>query len=193
MQVQDLADSVFRDYSAGCRVFKVNGCNVCGLVRGCRTVSSGRLYPRIRVAAIIQQGDSLLMVRHQKDTRSYWLLPGGGVDVGETLEQALYRELQEEANVAIQSGGLVFVNDAIAPDGSRHVVQCTFLADIITGEVSVGVDGRVVEVRFVLPDELGTLDIHPPLKSELLRGLEEGFAVTSHYLGNRWVEASLGE
>lgn len=133
------------------------------------------------------------MVRHEKNSRSYWLLPGGGVEAGETLEQALCRELREEANVDIQSGGLVFVNDSIAPDGSRHIVQCTFLADIIAGEVSVGEDERVVEVRFVSHDELATLEIHPPLKSELLRGLEEGFALTSNYLGNRWVESPAAE
>jgi hypothetical protein len=46
--------------------------------------------PRIRVAAIIQQGNALLMVRHQKAEHSYWLLPGGGVKSGETLEQALH-------------------------------------------------------------------------------------------------------
>ena len=132
------------------------------------------------------------MVRHEKESHSYWLLPGGGVNLGETLEQALHRELQEEACVDIQSGGLVFVNDGIALNGSRHIVQCAFLAEIIGGEINIGVDERVVEVRFVPQDELKTMDIHPPLKSELLQGLENGFSATSSYLGNRWVDVPPG-
>ncbi|MBW7866403.1 MAG: NUDIX domain-containing protein [Candidatus Hydrogenedentes bacterium] len=47
--------------------------------------------PRLRAAALIVEGESLLMVRHQKGGRHYWLLPGGGVDQGETVADALTR------------------------------------------------------------------------------------------------------
>ena len=51
--------------------------------------------PRIRVAGLLLQGGSVLLVRHQKGEDTYWLLPGGGVQYGESLEEALNRELLE--------------------------------------------------------------------------------------------------
>ncbi len=129
------------------------------------------------------------MVRHQKGDSSYWLLPGGGVDYGETLQQALVRELKEEASVTIEVGDLLMLSDSIGPDNSRHLVQCAFSATIVDGdEVVLGIDPRVVEARYVSRDELKSLPIHPPLNAELLEGLKEGFTASMGYLGNRWLD-----
>jgi 8-oxo-dGTP diphosphatase len=142
---------------------------------------------RVRVAAIIQKEDSLLMVRHRKGEDSYWLLPGGGVKYGETLSEALECELKEEACVYISVGNWAFVTDAISPNDDRQLIQLSFMATIMAGEVALGIDESVLEVKFVSVDELVSLRVHPPINDGLLNGLLNGFALEQNYLGNRWL------
>jgi 8-oxo-dGTP diphosphatase len=55
---------------------------------------------RPRVCAAILRNGAILMVRHEHDGRNYWTLPGGGVEAGETFEQAVLREVMEETTLA---------------------------------------------------------------------------------------------
>jgi len=60
--------------------------------------------PRIRVSAILSWGGRILLCRHEKNGRAYWLLPGGGVNSGEGLVRALHSELAEEVGLDGESG-----------------------------------------------------------------------------------------
>lgn len=145
--------------------------------------------PRVRVAAIIVQDGALLMVRHVKGEETYWLLPGGGVDYGESLVEALERELREEASVEIRAGDLVLANDSIAPDFSRHTVNLYFDAKIVSGTIARGIDERVVEVRFIPLDELTSIRVFPDVREPLLKAMAQGFAQSATYLGKLWKPA----
>jgi ADP-ribose pyrophosphatase YjhB (NUDIX family) len=142
--------------------------------------------PRIRVAAILARGHSVVLVRHQRDDDTYWLLPGGGVDHGEALDDALIREVQEETTLTIRPRRLVLVNDSIPPDRRRHILNLTFTADIVGGELRRGSDARVAEARFVPVDDLANLVLYPDIREHLMRGLREGFGEGPAYLGNLW-------
>ena len=76
------------------------------------------LEPRIRVSAVLRWEDRVLLCRHEKSGRGeYWLLPGGGVNGGESLVEALRRELEEEVGIGeeLTFEGPVAVVDSIAP------------------------------------------------------------------------------
>src|ERR687895_1903644 len=91
--------------------------------------------PRIRVSAILRWQNRILLCRHQKGERSYWLLPGGGVNSGESLVAALHRELREEVGLSekLPVEGPVAIVDSIAPVRSfaqKHVVHIIFAGDL---------------------------------------------------------------
>ena len=131
--------------------------------------------PRIRVAALMTMAGRVVLVRHRAGSSTYHLLPGGGVDYRETLAEALEREVKEETGLDIEVGRPLFLSDTIDPDGPRHVVNITFAAEVIGGEVArEPADSRVVAVDLVEPDRLTRLDLRPPMAGELVDALRTG-------------------
>ena len=147
--------------------------------------------PRVRVAAVIPSGDGLVLVRHEKDGESYYLLPGGGVEPGETLAAALSREVTEETGLACELVAPLFVNDSIAPDGARHMIQLTFLARPTGGAITTSpADPRVASVRTVAFSDLAALDLRPPMGEQLLEAAANGYSGCARYLGSLWSDPS---
>jgi len=141
-------------------------------------------YPRIRVSVIVVEEGRILLVRHEKEGRTYWVLPGGGVDYGETLEQAAVRELKEETNLDVAVDKLVFVDDFLPEDRHRHVVDVYFTAKVVGGELKLGPDSIMREVRYFPIEELAGLTFYPEIADRIIDGYRQGFPVSALYLGN---------
>ncbi len=146
--------------------------------------------PRIRVSAILRWRERVLLCRHEKPGREYWLLPGGGVNAGESLADALHRELAEEVGIEdeLPLEGPVAVVDSIdpAPRPAKHVVHIIFASDLggRSLEAVTSVDAAVRGHRLFAVDELGDVVLHPPIQRFLERW-RPGDPVV--YLGALWV------
>lgn len=141
---------------------------------------------RLRVGVILMKEGRILLVKHERDDQQYWLLPGGGVEYGESLEQAARRELMEEASLQVSLGELVLVCETIPPDLHRHVVNLVFRGTILGGDLAVHQDMRLKEARFSSPDELLHLDFRPPFQKELLEIIGGERPSGVRFLGPVW-------
>jgi 8-oxo-dGTP diphosphatase len=146
--------------------------------------------PRVRVAALIRWHERVLLCRQEKGEKEYWLLPGGGVDSGESLIEALRRELREELGVEadVQFEGPVAICDSIAPKSAlarKHVVHIIFAADLSHRSLDdvETKDAAIKGARLFSTDELGDVVVHPPIKRFLSRWQPGDPAV---YLGALW-------
>ena len=127
-------------------------------------MAEGRSYPSrpyLAVsAAIIRDGRILIVRRARPPAHGLFTLPGGGVEVGETLHEAVIREVREETALTVEPLALAGYREAIAQDSDgrieRHFVILPFAARWIAGDV-VLLDEELGEARWLLPDELAGL------------------------------------
>lgn len=101
-----------------------------------------RTYPATPIlavsAAIVRHGKVLIVRRARPPASGLYTLPGGAVEVGETLVDAVKREVREETALAVEPVGLAGYREAIARDGGgrieRHFVILPFAARWVAGE-----------------------------------------------------------
>ncbi len=131
--------------------------------------------PLVGVGAIVVDRDRVLLVqRGRPPAVGRWSLPGGLVDVGEAVEEAVRREVAEECGLTVRLHGLVGFVDRIVrdPEGrvQYHYVLLDFLAVPESGTACAGSDARAL--RWSTLAELRTLETTEGLDTMIRRALE---------------------
>ena len=110
-------------------------------------------------AAIFRDGRVLIVRRGRPPAHGLYTLPGGGVECGETLEEAVIREVREETGLEIAPLALIGFREAIGRDAAgkieRHFVILPFAARWIAGEIVL--NEELAEAQWRRPDELASL------------------------------------
>jgi 8-oxo-dGTP diphosphatase len=119
--------------------------------------------PQVAVGAIVVRDGRVLLVRRgHPPSEGLWAIPGGSVELGETLQEAAEREIMEETGLTIQAGEPVHTFDVILRDAAGrvqfHYVIVDLLADYVRGEVHSGDDAR--DARWVTSGELEKLAVN---------------------------------
>jgi ADP-ribose pyrophosphatase YjhB (NUDIX family) len=126
---------------------------------------------------VVHEGRVLLIRRGKQPLYGRWVVPGGTVELGEPLEQALVREIREETGLEVEPLELITVFDSIERDGERvlyHYVIVDYLCRWRSGEARAASDA--LDVAWASPGQLDQYDL--PLKA--LEVVQDAFRRTGH-------------
>ena len=135
--------------------------------------------PLVAVGAVVFHEQRVLLVRRgQAPSEGLWAIPGGSVEIGETLQQAAEREILEETGIRIKANEPVLTFDVIERDPQNrvryHYVIVDLAADYICGEPRAGDDA--IQARWVSEDEARRM----PLNETSRRLLHDRFNFDCH-------------
>jgi ADP-ribose pyrophosphatase YjhB (NUDIX family) len=127
------------------------------------------------VSAIVTDNDGRILLIQRTDN-GYWSIPGGGLEPGESLRQAVAREVNEETGMRCEATGLVGIYSdpghvAAYDDGEvRQEFSICFTTRLLGGEARTS--GESSDVRFVAPSDLEDYKIHPSISTRIGHYLE---------------------
>ena len=136
-----------------------------------------RRYPErpvVGVGAVIVEGGRVVLIRRRfEPLAGQWSLPGGTLELGETLEAGVAREMLEETGLVVEVGPVVEVFDRIMLDDARrvqyHFVLVDYLCWPVAGDLRAGSD--VDAAVFAPPEALGSYRLTPKATAVIERGL----------------------
>ena len=113
--------------------------------------------PQVAVGAIVIKDEKILLVKRNKAPhKDLWAIPGGSVELGETLQEAAERELSEETGLTIKAGKPVYTFDLIERNGFGdvrfHYVIVDLFANYVSGELHPADDA--LDARWFAPEDL---------------------------------------
>ncbi|MEB3023995.1 NUDIX hydrolase [[Mycobacterium] crassicus] len=126
-------------------------------------------------SAIVTDGHGHILLVKRRDN-TLWALPGGGHDIGETIEQTAIREVKEETGLDVEVTGLtgIYTNPAHVvafTDGEvRQQFSLCFTTRVLAGELAI--DHESTDIAWTAPADIDALDMHPSMRLRIQHYLE---------------------
>ncbi len=101
--------------------------------------------PEVAVSGIIVQGDRVLLIkRGHEPAKDWWSVPGGHLEWGETVQDALIREVKEECNIIVKPVRLFSIVEAIDKNNppKYHYILLDYIAEYVSGTPQMGSDAE---------------------------------------------------
>jgi len=138
---------------------------------------------KVRATGVLIENNRLLLVNQKLSNNKNWSLPGGRVEPGETLEQALIREMKEETGLDVELIRMLYVCDVEA--SGNMVLHITFLTKRIGGEITLPTnefdENPIHDVRFIPIDELTEYGI----SKKFVEIIKNDFPSHGNYMGDK--------
>jgi len=142
-------------------------------------IEINREYPERPIASVavcVFKGNNILVIkRATPPSQGLWSVPGGMVELGETIQDTAKREIDEECGIRIEVGEVFHVASLVVPDDEGLVrfyyVVTYVLADYISGQVRPGSDA--LDIRWATSEELVNLDMSPVVRENMLKAFEK--------------------
>jgi 8-oxo-dGTP diphosphatase len=137
-----------------------------------------REYPEHPVvgvgAVVVRDGRALIIRRGHEPRKGEWSLPGGHVELGESLTDAVRREIKEETGLQVEPGAIIESFDRIHRDEDGriryHFVIIDYVCHVSTGDAVAGSDAS--DVAWITAEQIEQYGINPHAATVIRRGLK---------------------
>ena len=132
-------------------------------------------HPEVGVGAVVvRDGKALIIKRAHEPRKGEWSLPGGLLELGESLQDAARREIKEETSLDVEVGPVIETFDRVHRDDQGRIRYHFVIVDFVCwpnrGEAMPGSDAE--GVAWVTPDEIDVYQVNAHAKAVILKGLE---------------------
>jgi len=133
---------------------------------GCRPIPPAVLSkmkerkPKLVVGILVRHDNKYLLVKEKLEGgKYYWIVPGGKVEFGESIEDAARREIAEETGIVVKNLQFLAYKEAIFPAYNYHTVIFFFETRTATFNLQDDVEGKVIEAKWFTKNEAKKLDL----------------------------------
>jgi len=114
--------------------------------------------PRVIAGIILRKDNKILLIKEiLEDLKEHWIFPGGGVEFGETIEEAAKREAKEEIGLDVEIKELLGFKEIIRPHFDYHTVIFFFVAEPLNGKLT-RID-KILDARYFTAHEIKNLNL----------------------------------